>query len=143
MMPPRLIADVNTLLAGVVGKPGSIAERLYRSFRRGQVRLVFDGTYLAELERVLDYEPIQQLGITRGLAFGMARDLLLLGEYYAQVPRYDWPSLPDPRDWYLLDLLFESSADGLVTQDKVLIAAGQKLEMPVFHLTDGPKMNWW
>ncbi len=99
-MTPRLILDINSLLAGIAGKPGSIAHRLYTRFRTGEVRLIFDGTYLSELERVLDYESIQRLGITRGLAFGMARDLLLMGEYYPQVPRFDWPSLPDPKDWY-------------------------------------------
>jgi predicted nucleic acid-binding protein len=59
------------------------------------------------------------------------------------VNRYDWPSLKDKKDWYLLNLLFDSGADGLITQDQRVLEAGKFLEMPVFGLAEGAKKGWY
>ena len=87
--------------------------------------------HLVELERILTYPKVLALGVTPSLTFAAAVDLLQLGEYWPIVPRYDWPSVNDLKDWYLFDLLFEAQADALVTQDRGLLSAGEALGLPV------------
>jgi predicted nucleic acid-binding protein len=131
--PPRIIPDLNVFLNGIAaGHPETLNARLYQSFRRGLVRFVICETWLEEFERVLTYPAVLALGITPSLVAKTSRELLLLGEYIAPVPRYDWPDLGDRKDWYLLDLLYESMADGLISQDTQVIAAGTLLGMPVY-----------
>lgn len=130
---PRLVVDVNAILNGVTGRPDSILRRLYLRFRGGEVRFVASAALLEELGRVVGYPKVQALGVTPPIAFAVAADLLLLGEYVERVPEYDWPSLSDRYDWYLLDLLFESAADALVTQDAAVLEAAKALGMPALH----------
>lgn len=83
MNPPvRLIADINVLFSGLLGRAGTLNDRLYQRFRQGELRLIFDGEYLKEVVRVLDYPAFAKLGLTAGMAFDLARDLFDLGEYY-------------------------------------------------------------
>ena len=130
----RLILDTQCLLSAVSaasrGQETPLAQ-LWRGFRRREVLLVFSETSLLEVQRVLDYAGVARLGITSGTAFAAARDLLRLGEYHAAVPAYEWPSLSDPKDWFLLDLLFHSGADALLTRDRQVLKAGAALGLPV------------
>jgi uncharacterized protein len=131
---PRLILDVNVLLNAITTDPATIFGRLYERFRRGEVRFVSSESLLFEFGRILDYPRIQtQFRISPASSFAVARDLLLLGEYIEYVPNFDWPSLHDPKDWYLLDLLLESQANALITQDQGVIKAGKALDLPVLH----------
>jgi len=141
--PPRLIADINVLMAVVLGAPDSLAGKLYARFLKAEVRLVFSADLLNEIERVASYPKIIQKGMNPTLAFKLARDFYELGEYCPQVEHFDWPTLEDRKDWYLLDLLFGSVADGLIAQDTKLLRAGKTLEMPVFHLSEGPEQGWF
>lgn len=95
--PTRLLLDVNVLLSGVVGKSGSIARELYEQALRGEIRMIFNPSYLSELERVLTYERVINLGISSSVVFRMAEDLFLMGEYVPHLERFDWPSLSDPK----------------------------------------------
>ncbi|MCL6527269.1 MAG: putative toxin-antitoxin system toxin component, PIN family [Thermaceae bacterium] len=143
MTPPRLILDTNVLLSGLMGRPGTMAHRLYKQFERGEVRLVFSASLLSEIQDVVGYPGILARGMSPGLAFKLARDLYELGEYYPKVERYDWPSLPDRKDWFLLDLLYTSAASALLTQDERLREAGQKLGLPVLNLIEGAERGWF
>ena len=127
----RLIPDVNVLLGGMVGKDEGLLHQLYLSFRRGDCTFVLCADHLVELERILTYPKVLALGVTPSLTFAAAVDLLQLGGYWPTVPRYDWPSVNDLKDWYLFDLLFETKADALVTQDLGLLSAGEALGLPV------------
>jgi uncharacterized protein len=140
---PRIIADINVLLPGIAGRQGILAERLYRQFYKGNLRFIFSSSYLEELERVVDYPSIERFKITRGLTLRLVRNLYDFGEYLPIVPKYDWPSLTDKKDWYLLNLLLEAEADGLITQDKKVLQAGQKLGMPIFDLQGGAAKGWY
>lgn len=132
----RVVPDANVLLGGIVGKEGGFTRRLYLSFRRGDCAFVVSAELLSEIERILSYPKVITLGVTPALAFATAVDLLHLGEYWPNVVRYDWPSVTDPKDWYLLDLLFASGADALITQDVGLLRAGAALQLPVLHLRE-------
>jgi predicted nucleic acid-binding protein len=72
-----------------------------------------------------------------------ARNLYELGEPVYNIPMLDWPSLSDQKDWYLLDLLLKSNADGLITRDKRILEAGKHLGMPVFDLQGGAVKRWY
>lgn len=130
---PRVVADVNIILSGATGKRGSVLRQLHERFRRAELRYVLSQALLDELKTVLSYPKVIALGMTPALAFDMAVDLLHLGEYIAPVTRYDWPSVPDRKDWYLLDLLYTSGADCLITQDKPLLQAARALGLPTLH----------
>lgn len=134
---PRLILDANVLLNAITAPPASILGRLNLRFRRGEIRVVVSESLLSEFLLILEYPRIKErFTLTAADGFATARDLLLLGEYVAPVPRWDWPSLSDPKDWFLLDLLFESRATALVTQDAAVLRAGATLELPVLHPRD-------
>ncbi len=133
---PRVVADVNVILNGAAGKQGSILRQLHERFRHAELRYVLSQEMLSELKIVLTYPKIIALGLTPALAFEIAVDLLQLGEYTAPVAFFDWPSLPDRKDWYLLDLLYTSGADCLITQDKDLLRVTRALGLPALHPSD-------
>jgi putative PIN family toxin of toxin-antitoxin system len=141
--PPRLIADVNVFLFGLVAKQGSLTERFYRAFSRSDICLVFSSELTLELQEIVAYPKVVAKGVTPAIAFRLAREIYELGEYYPRVNRYDWPSLKDKKDWYLLNLLFDSGADGLITQDQSVLDAGKFLGMPVFSLSEGAAEGWY
>jgi putative PIN family toxin of toxin-antitoxin system len=134
---PRAILDANVLLNAITAPANTILGRLHTRFRHNEIRVVFSEALLSEFQQILEYPHIQnrfKLGAADG--FSVARDLLLLGEYVSPVPRFDWPTLTDPKDWYLFDLLFEARTDALVTQDRAVLKAGKALDLPVLHPRD-------
>jgi putative PIN family toxin of toxin-antitoxin system len=134
---PRVILDANVLLNAITAPTNTILGRLHTRFRHNEIRVVFSEALLSEFQQILEYPHIQtrfKLGAADG--FSVARDLLLLGEYVSPVPRFDWPTLTDPKDWYLFDLLFEARTDALVTQDRAVLKAGKALDLPVLHPRD-------
>jgi putative PIN family toxin of toxin-antitoxin system len=134
---PRVILDANVLLNAITAPANTILGRLHTRFRHNEIRVVFSEALLSEFQQILEYLHIQtrfKLGAADG--FSVARDLLLLGEYVSPVPRFDWPTLTDPKDWYLFDLLFEARTDALVTQDRAVLKAGKALDLPVLHPRD-------
>jgi putative PIN family toxin of toxin-antitoxin system len=134
---PRVILDANVLLNAITAPANTILGRLHTRFRHNEIRVVFSEALLSEFQQILEYPHIQtrfKLGAADG--FSVARDLLLLGEYVSPVPRFDWPTLTDPKDWYLFDLLFEARTDALVTQDRAVLKAGKALGLPVLHPRD-------
>jgi putative PIN family toxin of toxin-antitoxin system len=133
---PRLIIDINVLLNGIGGNDNSINRRLYDAFLRAEIRLVFSEEWLLEFERVLAYPAMTRLGIGSSTVARTMRELFLLGEFIAPVPQLDWDSLRDKKDWYLLDLLFFTTPNALITQDKKVLTAGIALGLPVVHPRD-------
>lgn len=130
----RLILDTQCLLSALSGyhqNKNTPLALLWAQFRRREVILVFSEASLSEVQRVLDYPSITRLKITSGQAFAAASQLLMLGEYHAPVPTYSWPSLADRKDWFLLDLLYHSGADALISRDKRVVQAGTTLGLPI------------
>ena len=140
---PRLVIDVNILIAAIKARENSLAFRLYQAFLKSEFRLVFSASFANELATVVSYPEVLARGMNPTISFRMAQSLYELGELVIRVPELDWPTLSDKDDWYLLDLLFDSRADGLITQDKKVLQAGQKLGMPVFDLQDGAAKGWY
>ncbi|WP_027483174.1 PIN domain-containing protein [Deinococcus pimensis] len=135
MRPARLIPDVNVLLSGFTSTVGPAFD-FYQAARRFDVLLVLCERHFTELADVLSYPAVLNLGsgvITPSFAFRAATELHRLGEYHEQVPKLDWPSCPDPKDWYMLDLLVASHSDGIVSRDRHLLNLRAELDLPVFE----------
>lgn len=131
----RLILDTQCLLSAIRGHgkgEQTILATIWRGHLTAEIRLLHSEASLDEIARVLDYESIKPMKITPSMAFSAAVSLLLLGEYVAPVPRLSWPSLSDPDDWYLLDLLYHSNADALLSRDTQVLKAGRHLSLPIF-----------
>jgi putative PIN family toxin of toxin-antitoxin system len=134
---PRLIPDINVLLSGLTGSVGP-ARELYLAALRFEVMFVLADEHFAELQRVLTYPQVLALGggISAADAFGLSTDLHRIAQVVSPLQRYDWPSCPDPKDWYLLDLLMTSDADAIVSKDSHLLKVKKKLGVPVYEPKD-------
>lgn len=130
--PLRLIPDINVLLSGLTSTRGPSRE-LYLAARRFEVQFVLAEEHLEELARVLTYPAVLRLGsgITPADAFALAVDLHRMTEIAHLTTHHDWPSCPDPKVWYLLDLLVQAQADAVVSKDRHLLNAGRHLGLPI------------
>ena len=129
----RLVVDIQVLLSGVTSSKGPSFD-LWQAARRFDVVLVLCEGHFLELARVLTYPQVLALGngaLTPSVSFQFAAQLFHVGEYYAHVPSTAWPSCPDPKDWYLLDLLMLSKADGLISKDEHLLGLAGRLGLPM------------
>lgn len=137
MSPFRLIPDVNVLLSGATSERGP-ARALYLAARRFEVTFVLGEGHFRELRRVLAYPSVLRLGrgITPADAFGLAIELYDSAEVVRRVERFDWPSCPDPKDWYLLDLFVTAQPGAVVTRDKHLLRLRTTLGLPIFEPRD-------
>ncbi|SMB81273.1 putative toxin-antitoxin system toxin component, PIN family [Deinococcus hopiensis] len=135
MLPaPRLVPDINVLLSGLTSRTGP-ARELFLAAQRFDVLFVLADEHFAELQRVLTYPQVLALGggISAAEAFGLATHLYRVAQVVSPLQRHDWPSCPDPRDWYLLDLLMTSGADAIVSKDAHLLQVNRKLGVPVYE----------
>lgn len=133
MKTPRVIPDIQVLLSGVTSRAGASYE-LYQAARRFEVVFVLCEQHFAELAQVLSYPEVLALGkgiITPAYAFSVASELHRISEFHEHIPPLDWPSCPDPKDWYLLDLLVAAEADLIVSKDKHLLRMAQAVTVPV------------
>lgn len=104
---------------------------LYQAARRFEVVFVLCEQHFAEMAQVLTYDRVLRLGggvLTPAYTFRIAGELHRISD---PVPKLEWPSCPDPKDWYLLDLLLASNADGIISKDSHLLSAAQKVGLPV------------
>ncbi|WP_293912190.1 putative toxin-antitoxin system toxin component, PIN family [Deinococcus sp.] len=136
MTPPlRLVVDIQVLLSGVTSPHGP-AHDLWQAALRFDVVLVLAEGHFSELVRVLTYPQVLVLGggkLTPSLSFQFANQLFQVGEYYPRLPASAWPSCPDPKDWYLLDLLVASGADALISKDRHLLKLREALGLMVLE----------
>lgn len=109
-----------------MGRREGARARVLDAVATGEVQLAISDEQLSELVRVMGYEDVEA-GIGRPVrAFEVALDLGSMGIMY-HPRRLDWPSLSDPRDGWIFDLVHESGADYIVTFDKPVLRAAEKL----------------
>ena len=96
----------------------------------GLVRLALSDAWLIELYRVFAYADIKKHLPDPARVFRAASSLSLMGQLF-QPRKLDWPSLSDPKDWWILDLADAAQADVIVTFDKAVIKAAKRLNMTV------------
>jgi putative PIN family toxin of toxin-antitoxin system len=115
VLKPLVVIDANVVASALLGRPEASSARLLRLAATGDLTLALSDEYLLELERIMDYPEL--LRVPTGRAFTMGLDLGLHGDLF-RPDRLDWPSMKDRKDWYVLDLAFDSGADYLVTRDR-------------------------
>ncbi|AIZ46558.1 toxin-antitoxin system toxin component, PIN family protein [Deinococcus radiopugnans] len=132
-----MIPDIQVLLSGLTSSRGP-ARELYLAARRFDVVFVLADEHFMELQRVLTYPQVLALGggISASDAFGLATELQRVSQVVGPLQHHDWPSCPDPKDWYLLDLLMTSGADAIVSKDGHLRRLKARLGIPVYEPRD-------
>lgn len=95
----------------------------------GTVRLALSDDYLDEMGRTMG-KPYLEENVGVGKAFRIALILAYMGAGHRPV-RHDWPSIQDSRDWWLLDLAFESGANAIVTWNERHLGPARSLGFEV------------
>jgi putative PIN family toxin of toxin-antitoxin system len=124
---PLVVLDTMIMVSGVIGKREASDARVLEAVETGLVRLALSDDWLIELYRVFAYPEIRKRLPDPGRVFRAASSLSLMGELF-QPRKQDWPSLSDPKDWWVLDLALESQADYIVSRDKAVRNAVNRLD---------------
>lgn len=113
MPPPLIVLDTNVVTAAAMGRRSGVNSRIIDEVATGGVRLALSDDYMRELVSTMSKPRVEELASV-GRAVRIALVLAYMGRMY-RPRRHDWPSIPDRKDWWLLDLAFESGADHIVT----------------------------
>ena len=128
-MPPLIVLDTNVVTAAVLGSPGSTNSRIIDQIHAGSVGLALSDDYFDEMVRTMSTPRVEALAIV-GRAFHIALVLAYMGRPHRPRKRI-WPNIPDRKDWWILDLAFESSADHIVTWNMGHLAPARDLGFDV------------
>lgn len=109
----------------MVGPESTPHHRLLDKVAAGDVLLAVSDAFLRELSRVVGYPGIEFRIVSAARALRYGLDIGTMG-LMRRPTRYDWPSVKDPDDGWMLDLAWASGADCIVSRDPHLTDA----EMP-------------
>ncbi len=123
---PLVIIDTMIVLGAIIGKPNGSDARVLHLVETGVIRLASSDSWLRELANFLSRPEITKLILDPGRAFKVALTVGTTGAAY-RPERFDWLTLTDIKDWWILDLVFESGADCIVTRDTKVLKAATKL----------------
>ncbi len=125
-----IIVDTGVVVRALIGAENSSSYGLVRAIGAGEFRLALSDEFLRELSEVVGYPRVEARIVSPSRAFRMALDVGVMGEmHYPR--RLDWPSVPDPRDWWILDLAWSSEADYIVSWDPHLTDTDLPLPLEV------------
>lgn len=125
---PLIVLDTGVVVRALTGRPDSVSSEVVRAVQTGEVRLAVSGAFLIETTRVLREPRVESRIGSAGRAFEVALDLAFMGRHH-RPQRYDWPSVPDPNDYWMLDLALAAEADFIVTWDQHLL--DHEIPLPV------------
>lgn len=129
---PLIVLDTGVVVRALTGRPDSSSSEVVRMAQTGEVRLAVSDAFLAETTRVLREPRVESRIASAGRAYEVALDLGFMGFHY-RPRRHDWPSVPDPDDYWMLDLALTSGADFIVTWDPHLL--DHEIPLPVEVVT--------
>ncbi len=129
---PLIVLDTQVIISALIGSEEASSYRIVRAAGTGEVRLALSDAFLVELVRTVRRRYEQGLIVNAARAFEVALDLGLMGELYTPAG-HEWPSIPDPGDYWIPDLAWESGADFVVSGDPHL--HGIELPFPVEVVT--------
>ncbi|MGI8908986.1 MAG: PIN domain-containing protein [Rubrobacteraceae bacterium] len=118
---PLVVLDTVVVIRGIIGRRDGVDALVLRAVATGEVRLAVSDDGLRELQRVMGYESVREKISDPARAFAVGLDMGVMGKLF-RPRRYDWPTLPDPKDRWVLDLAYEagsseSRAPYVVTHD--------------------------
>ena len=123
---PLIVLDTMVVVSGIMGRIDASDARTLESIETGRVQLALSDEWLRELQAVLSRPFVLEHHPKPDKVFRAGMTLGLMGELY-RPERFDWVSLTDTKDWWMLDLAFASGADYIVTRDKRVLSAAKKL----------------
>ncbi len=123
-----IVLDTGVVISALVGPEDTSHHRLLDRVASGGVLLAVSDEFLRELSRVAGYPDVepQIASAARALRYGL--DIGVMGRMY-RTTRYDWPSIRDPKDGWMLDLAWVARADCIVSRDPHL--TGVTMPFPV------------
>ena len=121
--------DTNVVTAALMGRPHSSNSRIIGEIHAGSVGLALSNDYMDEMVRTMS-TPRVEAHASVGRSVGIALVLAYMGTAY-RPRKHDWPSIPDRKDWWLLDLALQSEADHIVTWDTRHLAPARTLGFDV------------
>ncbi len=124
--PVLIVLDTMVVVGGVIGRTSGADAKVLHSIETGGVRLASSDAWLRELQDVLTRPVVLEHVSDPGRLVRAALTVGVMGALY-RPKRFDWPSLTDQKDWWMLDLAFESGADLILTRDKIVLRAAAKL----------------
>ncbi len=133
---PLIVLDTMIVVSAIIGHRRATDARVLEAIETGMIRLALSDAGLRELQEVIARPFLTEHIPDIGRVFRVAMVLGLMGQLY-RPERFDWTTLTDEKDWWLLDLAFCSNADCIVTRDLKVLRAANKLgfravEPPVF-----------
>jgi putative PIN family toxin of toxin-antitoxin system len=124
--PALIVLDTMIVVGGVIGRTTGADAKILHRIETGGVRLASSDAWLRELQDVLTRPVILERVTDPGRLVRAALTVGIMGALYRPT-RFDWPSLSDPKDWWMLDLAFEAGADVIVTRDNKVLKAAPRL----------------
>lgn len=125
-LPVLIVLDTMVVVGGVIGRTSGADAQMLHLIETGGVRLASSDAWLRELQDVLTRPVILERVSDPNRLVRAALTVGVMGALY-RPRRFDWPSLTDQKDWWMLDLAFEAGADVIVTRDKKVLRAAAKL----------------
>ncbi len=127
------------ILGAIIGREGAVNDRILRAVATAEVLLAVSDEGYRELIRVMGYDDVKAKVTDPARAVAIALDIGISGTLY-QPRHYDWPTVRDPKDGWLLDLAYESGAEHIVTDDPHLIDQQLALEKLGFSVISPPQL---
>ncbi len=127
------------IVRAIIGREGSVNDRILRAVATGDLRLAVSDAGHTELVRVMGYEAVKEKVKNPARAVAVALDIGTVGDFY-HPRRLDWPTIPDPKDGWLLDLAYESGAAHVVTDDPHLLKHRPALKEMGFSILAPPQL---
>jgi predicted nucleic acid-binding protein len=116
---PLVVLDTGVVIRALAGDEHAASAQVVRAISTGSLRLVLSDDFLRELVTVARRPAIERR-IKAGRALETGLELGLHGEL-RHPRRLDWPSVPDRKDWWILDLAHDAAADFIVAWDPHLL----------------------
>jgi putative PIN family toxin of toxin-antitoxin system len=114
--PPLVVLDTQVFISAMIGYEDAASHRVCKAVGSGDVRLAISDDFLRELSRVVGYPEVEAKIPSVARAVRIALDVGVMGTLH-HPRRYDWPSIVDPNDGWMLDLAWHAEADYIATRD--------------------------
>lgn len=132
MPAPLIVVDTTVFVNAATSRPGSLAKRVVEAIQTEEARLAVSDAALDELKGIM-YRPSVEPYVRRpGWAFEIGLVPGFMGRHH-HPGVYDWPSLSDRKDWWVLDPAFASGADFIITWDGDLLDLDPSLGFEVIQ----------
>jgi putative PIN family toxin of toxin-antitoxin system len=115
-LPSPVVLDVGIVIGALTGREDSQKSQVVRAALDGRFPFVTSEDFFAEFYRVVGYPAVEPYIWSAARAVRMIMDIFTMGEVRALI-KYPWPSVPDDKDHWMLDLAWDAKAAYIVSED--------------------------